>query len=447
MCQLASGDGEMPRSSADDALRRLYGYPAFRRLQRPIVQAMLDGRDVLAVLPTGAGKSLCFQLPALIGPGVTVVTSPLISLMQDQVAALRRKGHPAAAVTSATSASDRRRSLAALSAGHLRLLYVSPEMLWSPHFRRAWGGRRPDRLVVDEAHCISEWGHDFRPSYRRVGDFAREAGRPPIAAFTATATPRTRADIELSLGLSDPFRVVAPVDRRNIHWAVCRARSLGEGVSLVGEAVRRVLRSPPPGAVIVYVPTRAGTARVARSLCRLGVRAEYYHAGLEGPARRAVQERFLAGELRVVCATNAFGMGIDHPHVRLVCHCGMPGALEAYVQEAGRGGRDGNPAHALLILTPGDRKLQESLIRDRPGKDRMARDRSRARLAAMMRYVSGRGCRRAYIARYFGERPRRCAGCDRCGPAGNREGPVARLGSDPIQTGNAARGVEHGGDR
>jgi ATP-dependent DNA helicase RecQ len=414
MRELISDSGQVPRPSVDEALRRLYGYGEFRRLQRPVVQAMLAGRDVLAVLPTGAGKSLCFQLPALIGDGLTLVTSPLISLMQDQVAALRRRGHPAAAITSASSASARRRSLTALSEGRLRLLYVSPEMLWSSRFRVAWGGRTPARLVVDEAHCISEWGHDFRPSYRRIGDFARLAGRPPIAAFTATATPRTRGDIERSLGLSDPFRVVAPVDRRNIRWEVRRAGSRGQALDLTGAAVRGALRSSPGGAAIVYVPTRAFAALAARSLCRLGVRAAYYHAGLDGSARQAVQERFLAGDLRVVCATNAFGMGIDHPHVRLVCHCGMPGALEAYVQEAGRGGRDGGPAHALLIRTPRDRRLQLSLIRDGPGLRRTARDRSRARLSAMMGYVATRRCRRAYIARYFGERPRQCAGCDRC---------------------------------
>lgn len=409
---------ETHAESPESALFRLYGHTRFRRLQRPIVGAMLDGRDVLAVLPTGAGKSICFQLPALITPGITLVISPLISLMQDQVSALRRRGLLAAELTSATPPEDRRRALDALAAGRLRLLYVSPEALASPRFLEVWHDRRPVRLVVDEAHCISEWGHDFRPAYRRIGEAARRFGRPPVAAFTATATPSTRADTEVCLQLRDPFRAIASVDRPNIRWAATRTRSLGDAVGRAGDAVRRVLRSDRTGAAIVYVPTRAGAAHAAEALCRLGVRAGYYHAGLEDRVRNAVQERFLGGEMRVVCATSAFGMGIDHPHIRLVCHCGMPGALESYVQEAGRAGRDGVSAQATLLVTPRDREIQANLLRAAVGQSRAAKQRSRERLAAMSSYVATRRCRRAYIARYFGEPAPRCSGCDRCATAG-----------------------------
>jgi len=379
---------------------------------------MLRQRDVLAVLPTGAGKSICFQLPALMTPGITLVISPLISLMQDQVDALRRRGLPAADLTSVTPPDARRRAVDAIVSGELRLLYVSPERLASPWFREMWRDRRPARLVVDEAHCISEWGHDFRPTYRRIGEFACRLGSPPIAAFTATATPATRMDTARCLRLRDPFRVIASVDRPNIRWMANRTRSMGEAVGRAGEAVRKVLRSHRTGAAIVYVPTRAGAAHAAEAMCRLGVRAGYYHAGLESHVRRVVQEQFLGGDMRVVCATSAFGMGIDHPHIRLVCHCGMPGALESYVQEAGRAGRDGEAAHARLLVTPRDREVQATLIRARGAHSPEAKHRSRARLAAMMGYVATRRCRRAYIARYFGEPEPRCSGCDRCRTAG-----------------------------
>jgi ATP-dependent DNA helicase RecQ len=380
---------------------------------------MLAGRDVLAVLPTGAGKSICFQLPALMTPGVTLVVSPLISLMRDQVASLRGRNLPAAELSYGIGARERRETGKALSEGRLRLLYASPEMLEGARFRSLWSERPPIRIVVDEAHCISEWGHDFRPSYRRIVAFAERVGRPPIAAFTATATPRTRRDIEACLRMRSPFRVLGSVDRPNIHWSALRSRSRLDALDRIGVAVRRALRIERAGAALVYVPTRSGAAHVAESLRRRGLLTGYYHAGLEGPARRAVQERFLSGELRVVCATSAFGMGIDHPHIRLVCHCGAPGALESYVQEAGRAGRDGRPAAARLFVTPRDRAIQKALIRAGSSGSRGSRRRSRDRLRRMHGYVATPRCRRAYIAEYFGERAPRCAGCDRCS-AGQR---------------------------
>ncbi len=457
------------------ALERVFGYGSFRRLQRPLVEATLAGRDVLAVLPTGAGKSVCFQLPALLSTGVTLVVSPLISLMQDQVEVLRRRGVPAASLSSATAPEGRLATLRNLSDGSLRLLYVSPERLATPSFRALWR-TPPIRLVVDEAHCISEWGHDFRPSYRHIADFASLVGNPPIAAFTATATPVTRADIEICLSLRRPFRVIASVDRPNVRWDVRRPRSPVEALDRASDAVRSALRSDPRGSVIVYVPTRARAALVAETLRRLGIRAGYYHAGLHTDVRCRVQRRFLDGDLRVVCATSAFGMGIDHPRIRLVCHYGMPGALESYVQEAGRAGRDGRASRALLLYVPGDREIHATLIRaqwprlhsvlrawramSRPAAARTeqppeaalrilrqhgclvpseggtlvparaprphdlyrtlrsGRRRSRIRLAAMRGYVAASGCRREYVALYFGEHAPPCSGCDRCASAG-----------------------------
>ena len=344
------------------ALRRHYGFQRFRPAQKRVVRAVLAGGDVLAVLPTGSGKSICFQVPALLDPGLTLVVSPLISLMQDQVAAAVRRQISAAALTSASSLPDRSSTARALKAGHLRLLYVSPERLHSRGFRALLSGVRVARLAVDEAHCISEWGHDFRPSYRRIGEFARAVGRPPLAAFTATATPATRSDVEACLGLRRPLRVVASVDRPNLHWSAVRVRGLREAIDRAGAEVLTSLRSRPGSGAILYAPTRRTAAQAAEALCRLGIRASYYHAGMDPDGRRHVQDRFLAGDLAVVCATSAFGMGIDHPRIRLVCHCGMPGALESYVQEAGRAGRDGERASCLLIAGREDEAVQRSLI-------------------------------------------------------------------------------------
>lgn len=343
---------------ARELLRRRWGHADFRPAQRPAVRAMLAGRDLLAVLPTGAGKSVCFQVPALLRPGLTLVVSPLVSLMQDQVAGLRGRGVRAAALTSGTGPADRRAVERSVADGSLRLLYAAPERLGSRGFRRLLAGVRVDRLVVDEAHCVSEWGHDFRPSYRRIGELVPLLGRSPVAAFTATATPPTRADVRASLGLSDPVVLVGSPDRPNLRWDVRRERDRDaasrRAVATVGR--RR-------GAAVVYVPTRRRSVIVADALVRRGVAAAPYHAGLPDAARRSIQERFLDGGIRVVAATTAFGMGVDHPSVRTVCHAGCPASLEAYVQQAGRAGRDGEPALCELVAHRGDLAFQRALLR------------------------------------------------------------------------------------
>ncbi len=428
MGEVGSSSSRVPDlAAAREALRDRFGHPDFRPRQAGIVRAMLEGRDVLAVLPTGAGKSLCFQLPALLAAGPTLVVSPLIALMEDQVAGLTGRGVDAAALTSATPAAGRDRLLRRLAARPPRLLYVSPERLATPAFVTAWGRLRPARVVVDEAHCISEWGHDFRPEYRRILGFLEAVGRPPVAAFTATATPATRDDVERCLALRAPLRVTAPVDRPNLRWSVRRDRSPGGAARRAEGAVRAALRTDDEAAAVLYLLSRAGALRAATGLRRLGIAAGAYHGGMDPDTRASRQGAFLGGELRAICATSAFGMGVDHPRVRLVCHLGMPASLEAYVQEAGRAGRDGRDAACLLLPLAGDEALHRSRIREarraaigrgeRRSGARVAAASAR-RLHAMRAYASGRGCRRVAISRYFGETAGPCAGCDRCARSG-----------------------------
>lgn len=426
--------GEPPESGGADALHealwRVFGHRQFRSGQAAVIHAILAGRDVLTVRATGFGKSLCYQLPALLLPRPTVVISPLIALMQDQVAGLRLRGVDAAALTSGQDASARAALVRRIRSSPPRILYLSPEGLATRRIRELAPHLAPARVVVDEAHCISDWGHDFRPDYRNIGDFLAAAGRPPLAAFTATATPDTRKDIEACLELRDPIRFVSTVDRSNLFWSVSTAARRGAAASVLVEAIETAIRGRGQASALVYLLSRAGTVRLAHALRRRGIRAAVYHAGLDAESRAALQQRFLTGRYRVMCATSAFGMGIDHPEIRLVAHLGMPAALEAYVQEAGRAGRDGLPARCLLLPTRGDIELHRSRIRARgrgASRDRVeAREviaRSRDRLRAMRGYATARGCRRAVIARYFGERPPECGGCDRCGRCHDRAGP------------------------
>ena len=345
-------------AQATDVLHRYFGFDAFRPPQTRVIRAALQERDVLAVLPTGAGKSLCFQVPALASSGLTLVISPLIALMEDQVTTARRRGIPTRAWTSGTRSEERAAIRTGVRDGSLRLLYVSPERLDGRGFRGLVRGARLQRLVVDEAHCIAEWGHDFRPSYRRIGSFRAHLRDPPVMALTATATPAVRRDIRASLRMRDPVCVIAPVDRPNLHFRVVEATGTGRGV----EAIRQELRRAH-GQALVYAATRARTARVAGSLRRLGWSAVAFHAGLSPTVRGRIQHAFLGGSVRVVVATSAFGMGVDHGSIRAVCHLGLPGSLEAYVQESGRAGRDGEPARCTLVRLPRDRDVQESLVR------------------------------------------------------------------------------------
>ena len=361
------------------ALHSHFGFPDFRPGQREACEAALAGRDVLVVMPTGSGKSLCYQLPALLRDDLTVVVSPLVALMQDQVEALaaRGLGERVALVNAQQDSSRNAEVLSRAAGGELRLLYVAPERFAAPGFlERMRANVRVGLFVVDEAHCVSQWGHDFRPDYFRLADAARALSASALVASTATATPRVAADVVRRLGLRDPLRVATGFDRPNISFTVARPGG-HEKARLLAEALRADGALP----AIVYAGTRAGSEERAEELgAALGVRAAAYHAGLDRGRRADVQRRFLADDLDVICATNAFGMGVDKPNVRTVVHASVPSSLEAYYQEAGRAGRDGLPARALLLAENRDRALhvhfikREEMDADLPGwlADRIA---------------------------------------------------------------------------
>lgn len=413
-----------------DALRRFFGHRDFRPGQEELVRAVLDGDDLLAVMPTGSGKSLGFQLPAVVLPGMTLVVSPLIALMKDQVDELNRRQIPAAAVHSLLSADARREAIRSAKAGALRLLYVAPERFASDAFVDLLRGMPIARFVVDEAHCVSEWGHDFRPDYRRLRQAAaacrrsdERPGRPPLAAFTATATPEVRDDIVGLLGLAHPRVVVAGFDRPNIELVVRPVSGDLEKHDILPGLVRGKR-------ALVYASTRRNAEQAALSLRAARIDAAAYHAGLEDDERTRVQEAFASGDLHVVCATNAFGMGIDRPDVDAVIHVDIPGSIEAYYQEIGRAGRDGRQATATLLWNYADVKTREFLIdrgRDEgpnrnPGlidAQEIARRKEleHKKLRRMVAYADAAGCLRATILRYFGDPSARepCGACSTCG--------------------------------
>jgi ATP-dependent DNA helicase RecQ len=344
----------------DDAravLQRYFGYPDFRPAQLPAVEAVVSGRDALLLLPTGGGKSICYQVPALARQGLTVVVSPLISLMQDQVEALRKRGIHSAFINSTLSASEAATHLADADRGTLRMLYLAPERLDSPKMLQRLRHIGVALLAVDEAHCISEWGHDFRPSYRRLGVIRKDIGSPQTVALTATATLEVRQDIVQQLCLDNPNVIVAGFDRTNLVYHVIATRSQEEKDKTAIELLRNA-----EGTAVVYAPTRKAVERVAAALVRGRVRAVAYHAGLEAGERQRAQDAFMNEQARVIVATSAFGMGIDKPNVRLVVHHAMSGSLEAYYQEAGRAGRDGNTSTCVLLHTVDDRLTHEFFI-------------------------------------------------------------------------------------
>jgi ATP-dependent DNA helicase RecQ len=377
--------------AARTILRERFGHPRFRVHQLKVLGPLLAGRNVLAVLPTGAGKSLCYQVPALLGNGLTLVVSPLISLMQDQVGALRRRGIAAAYVNSQLDQDQRRVILDAATGGRLALLYCAPERLPSLTGRLAAAGTRVALLAIDEAHCITEWGNEFRPVYRRLGVFRSLLGRPPTIALTGTATPAVRADILHVLRMPDAEVVVTSFDRPNLQFGVQLVRDDRERFAIIRQHVR-----DGAGASLIYAPTRRLTELVTRALMRTSVRAAPYHAGLSASIRRRVLRAFLADQVRVIVATSAFGMGIDKPDVRQVLHWGPPPTLEAYYQEAGRAGRDGERSECVVLWR-----------REDFGWGNIT--------PPMRRYVEGRGCRRRVLLEYFGESPGRCRECDACG--------------------------------
>jgi ATP-dependent DNA helicase RecQ len=472
-------------------LRDVFHLESFRPGQAEVVEAQMNGRDVLAVAPTGSGKSLSYWVPAILSDGLTVVVSPLIALMKDQVDRLVAHGVRAAFINSTLHSTEQRERLEAASRGQYQLLYVAPERFSRPGFTARLATLGVKRFIVDEAHCISTWGHDFRPDYRLIGGALEACGRPPIGAFTATATPEVRRDIASNLGLREPLVVVTGFNRPNLRLETVQARGSRDRL----EHLRRRL-DPGEGRALVYTGTVKGAENIAGAISRWGFPAAPYHGRLPDASRRRIQDGFASKDLRVVVATSAFGMGVDFPDIRQVIHVGHPGSLEAYYQEAGRAGRDGKPALCLLIHSSKDRDLQVYFIETAfpelrevmsvhtaysrlgvwnsdpdelkplmPDSAWQSLDASKrqllkagalrsdgsvgtfdplrvdfkqlatfkqhayAKLAQMIEYAQVRSCRHAYITDYFGEATteRTCHSCDNC-----ERGEVTEAAGSPV---------------
>jgi len=389
--------------SPNDLLKRVFGFDHFRGVQDEVVGRVLGGQHTLAVMPTGAGKSLCYQLPAIVRDGTALVISPLIALMHDQIRSANAIGLRAASLTSADS--DRDRTLQRLGDGDLDLLYVAPERATGDSFRRLISRTNLALIAIDEAHCVSEWGHDFRPDYRQLKTLLDGNRDVPRLALTATADRRTRADILAQLGIPDDGLIIAGFDRPNIRYHV-RPR---DGIS--GQLKMLLAQQPGPG--IVYVPSRDKAERIAEQLASNGRPALPYHAGLDPPVRARNQAAFVSSEEMVIAATIAFGMGIDKPDVRFVAHAAIPKSIEAYYQETGRAGRDGDPAEAWLFWGAEDFARARQRIETEVVPERRAGERER--LNALAALVEAPTCRRAILLRHFGEDPpERCGNCDNC---------------------------------
>lgn len=433
----AAGPAAAASAGLDAALARL-GYDAFRPGQREAIEALLAHGRALLVAPTGGGKSLCYQLPALVLPGTTLVVSPLIALMQDQVAALEARGVAATFLASTLDAAQMRERLAGLARGDYRIVYVAPERLVAPEFRARLARLDCPLVAIDEAHCISEWGHDFRPEYLQIGALLRELAPRHVLACTATATPVVRDEILVRLGLPpDTPQLVRGFARPNLALRVAEVAGARDREARVDAALREALGEPAArsrgragavedvgagagigtGAAIVYSPTRRLADEEGARLAAAGWRVAVYHAGLDGAARTRAQRAFTAGEVEVVCATNAFGMGIDRADVRAVVHLGPPGSIEAYYQEVGRAGRDGRDALGLMCWSQQDLPLRRRLL-ERPMED-LEPDPEVVEhkwnlFLELIRWAEGGSCRHDAILRYFGDEAETLAGCGRC---------------------------------
>ncbi len=387
-------------------LRRVFGYPTFRPFQEEIIEKLIGGGDAFVLMPTGGGKSLCYQIPALIHDGVGIVVSPLISLMKDQVDSLRANGVSAAYYNSSLAPEEARRTLARLHAGELDLLYIAPERLMQPAFLDRLEDIDIALLAIDEAHCVSQWGHDFRPEYVQLGELRRHFPTVPMVALTATADPQTRNDVVLRLGLDQGQQYVAGFDRPNIRYTVLeKSRPFKQLMDFLAP------RGQESG--IVYSLTRKRVEELAGRLTAEGVAAAPYHAGLASAERQRVQEAFLKDELRVVVATVAFGMGIDKPDVRFVVHYDLPKNIEGYYQETGRAGRDGLPAETLMLYGLQDVVMVRNLLESSENAERKRVELHK--LNAMVDFAEALTCRRRVLLNYFGEHlAQDCGNCDVC---------------------------------
>ncbi len=401
-----------------EVLKQYFGYDSFRPGQDELISTVLSGRDVLGVMPTGAGKSVCYQIPAMMLNGITLVISPLISLMKDQVNALKQTGIPAAYINSSLSMAEADEVISVAEHGLCKLLYVAPERLTVPSFLNFARDADISMVTVDEAHCVSQWGQDFRPSYLKIPGFIEGLPkRPVVSAFTATATARVREDISEMLGLTDPFVRIAGFDRPNLYFSTMRPHSRKKDLL-------RLVRARKDKSGIVYCSTRKNVDEVCTLLCENGVEATRYHAGLNPEERQHNQDAFLYDEKPVMVATNAFGMGINKSNVSFVIHYNMPKDMESYYQEAGRAGRDGEPAECILLYSGQDVRTANYLIENgrdaeeaglAPEERQTLIERDRERLHKMTIYATTTDCLRGYMLKYFGEdAPVSCGHCGNC---------------------------------
>lgn len=390
-----------------DILKKVFGYSSFRRGQREIIDSVLAGRDALGVMPTGAGKSLCYQIPAILRPGLAIVISPLISLMKDQVDSLLQNGVKAASINSAMEWEEAAEIFREVRAGNIKLLYIAPERLDGGGFGEFLRSVPLGLIVIDEAHCVSQWGHDFRPSYLNIAPVIETLPeRPPVVAFTATATPEVRLDIISQLRLRSPFSLTTGFDRENLFFHVDHPADKNS-------ATLQYIKQFPKVSGIVYCSTRKNVESLCERLNANKIKAVRYHAGLSDVERRRNQEKFIYDKVPVMVATNAFGMGIDKSNVRYVLHYNMPSNLDAYYQEAGRAGRDGLPSDCILFYGPKDVMTARFFIAQSPEETRPAAYR---KLQSMVDYCHTTECLRGFILKYFGETevPAKCSACGNC---------------------------------
>ena len=399
-----------------EALKQYFGYDSFRSAQEELIDSILSGRDVMGVMPTGAGKSLCYQIPAMLLSGITLVVSPLISLMKDQVSKLVQAGIPGAYINSSLTSAQYKEVLRRASNGQYKIIYAAPERLETEEFLRFALETQISLVAVDEAHCVSQWGQDFRPSYLNIARFTNKLkNRPVVGAFTATATSEVKKDMQRLLGLQDPLNLTTGFDRPNLYFQTARPKSKTA-------YFHKIIENQRNASGIVYCATRKTVDAICADLQRHGFPAARYHAGMQDDDRRKSQDDFLSDNALIMVATNAFGMGIDKPDVRFVIHYNMPKNPEGYYQEAGRAGRDGKPSSCLLLFSNDDIRIAEHFIDNSDNNEdltdkerRLLYRRDVARLDKMIGYCETSSCLRAYLLRYFGEKHKgRCGNCSNC---------------------------------
>ncbi len=403
--------------SIDSQLQKIFNMSSFRLGQKEIIESVMSQKDVLAVMPTGGGKSLCYQLPAMMSDGITIVISPLVALMNDQVANLQKMGVPAGAIHSGLSVDEKKRVFQEMATSERFLLYVSPERVQKAGFAPWLAQQKINLFAIDEAHCVSQWGHDFRTEYGQLSLLRKIKPDTPMIGLTATATPLVKRDIITQLGLTEPDEHVYGFYRPNLYYQVEFCDHESEKEAFVLSALEKTKQ----GRIIIYCGTRKKTEEWSDLLLSRGESVGFYHAGLGASERQQIEQDYREGKIRILAATNAFGMGVDHPDVRLVAHIQMPGNIESYYQEIGRAGRDGQPSTCLLTYSKKDKGLQSFFITQSDASKQIKVQRWSA-LNAMVQYAEGSECRHADILTYFKDQKRidKCGHCDSCDPRSDR---------------------------